>query len=423
MLSMEKLDKEELQKLRNRLQKQYDSTYNLDDLKSFFIGVADYVKIIIDSDYLSGILSITILSERDNLRKEIDKISKKSTEETLTTLAQIRKIIKEKKIDNSVVKDAIKECEDFIKGDIKKSGSGNFATYLIDDVRDILIALKYNGYEKIADQYAVFDERAKDAKGNKIVIDWKISASEKEVDKMLNKLKEQQDISIWGAWEELYWGYATIFIKHETWDKLVKNDNVMNRLDFSIMAAEMKEILEGKAQDPYKYHFFTTQKFKRHLQRVQNKLDSVVEDLILYKPKHQKKSREEEIVVGKLFSVSNKAYPAVFYKGKNKQMYGWHPTLGLTQSYATIRLAAERYMKLKITNQNIKEIRLSYFDIANYLKNPNNCHKPLSNWGKSNQKEQLDDIRSNLSKKFGFTLKELFASKVKDNSFLIFILK
>lgn len=273
MLSMEKINIDKLTVLKNRLQKQFDYTYNLDDTKSFFIGIGDYLSIIDNSDYLVAIITASILSDKNNLTNEINEITNKSVEETKTTYAKIQKIIKDKKIDNSVVQNAIKEYKMFLDGDIKKSGSGNFATYLIESVRNILLALKDNGYEKISDDFAVLDQ-------NKIIIDWKISSSEKEVDKALAKLKEQQNISIWGAWDELVLCFISIYEKDKVWEDAVTHNDILKRFNLSGPFSEMNEIMEGKTQDQNRHHFFEITKFKRHIQRVQNKVNSEIEDII-----------------------------------------------------------------------------------------------------------------------------------------------
>lgn len=266
---------DKLNNCKNALKRQFDYVYPLENHKSFFIGISDYVQIVEKSDYLSALVKASILEERGKLIDEINRISEKSANESKATYKKLLVTIKARKIDNTNVQSEIKEYNDYLDGKIHISGSGNFATQICDFVRDIILALKYNGYEDIADQYAIYGQT------KEIITGWKISASEAEVDRILEKFKEKADVSLWGAWEELWWAYTTIQNKNEFWNSIAKSDNTFDRLNFGGLIGEMKEILESKAPDLSGYHYFEINKFKRHLSRVQQHLETWLDDLIL----------------------------------------------------------------------------------------------------------------------------------------------
>lgn len=266
---------DKLNNCKNALKRQFDYVYPLENHKSFFIGISDYVQIVEKSDYLSALVKASILEERGKLIDEINRISEKSANESKATYKKLIATIKARKIDNPNVQADIQEYNDYLNGKIHISGSGNFATHICDFVRDIIISLKYNGYEDIADQYAIYGQT------KEIITGWKISASEAEVDRILEKFKEKADVSLWGAWEELWWAYTTIQNKNEFWNSIAKSDNTFDRLNFGGLIGEMKEILESKAPDPYGYHYFEINKFKRHLSRIQQHLETWIDDIIV----------------------------------------------------------------------------------------------------------------------------------------------
>lgn len=287
---------DKLKSCKNTLKKQFDYVYPLENHKSFFIGISDYVQIVEKSDYLSTLVKASILEERGKLIDEINRISEKSANESKATYKKLIATIKERKIDNPNVRAEIQEYNDYLDGKIHISGNGNFATHLCDFIRDIIISLKYNGYEDIADQYAIYGQT------KEIITGWKISASEAEVDRILEKFKEKADVSLWGAWEELWWAYTTIQNKNEFWNSIAKSDNTFDRLNFGGLIGEMKEILEGKAPDPYDYQYFAISKFKRHLSRIHNHLENWLDDLILNFKDDSKANEEKESVDIKLVS-------------------------------------------------------------------------------------------------------------------------
>lgn len=280
---------EKLQNCKNALQRQFDFTYPQNNQKNFYIGVSDYVQTIIKSDYLDALVKTTILNDRDELIKQVNTISEKSVAETEATFQELKEIIKTKKIDIPAVNDAIKQYNDYLDGRIQISGSGNFATHLSDYVRDIIFGLKYNGHEDIASRYAIVGETPE------IIIGWKISKSEPEVEKLLLKIKEQSDVSIWGAWEALWWVYATIQGKDEIWESMKKSNNTWDRLNFGGLIGEMKEILEEKPLDQNKYHYFKFEKFKRHLSRVDTAIKTTIDNalLVLAKPNNEIKQESK----------------------------------------------------------------------------------------------------------------------------------
>ena len=280
MLSIEKLDKEKLKILLGRLNRQYDHAYPLDDAQGFFVGVADYVKVVENSDYLSAIVKGFILPERDKKLAEIDEVSKQVVKEVEKTLVKVKGVIKDNKIESENVKHELDEYMGFTEGRIKIHGYGNYATHLSDMVRDIIIAIKSTGFEKEAHAFAEINPQG-------IIINWKISETEKKLDNLLTRFEEHKQISIWNAWEQVWWVYTMIHNKYEYWDKINK-DKFMDTLNFGMLAGDMKKVLDGKVTQR-DYPYFQIPEFKRHFFRVHEILQAEVEALLATDDKTTKK--------------------------------------------------------------------------------------------------------------------------------------
>ncbi len=113
---------------------------------------------------------------------------------------------------------------------------------------------------------------------------------------------------------------------------------------------------------------------------------------------------------------------AVFYEGKNKTAQTDWVRLkkGITQPYAVLKLAAERYDKSLRKTDRLKncEIRLSFPEIEEYLKKVN---QPLR-WQDLTAKEErkLNTLRRNIFNLVGFTDEELAVDKTTTIPHLIF---
>jgi hypothetical protein len=309
---MREVNIDKLRRLQKQLQRKFDLVYPIDDEKSFFIGIADYVEAINQSDYMTAIIKTSIIPARIKLDSEIDSITNKSIKETKKVFGRLFNLMVEKKIDNTNILAEFNEYHSLLDGTTQISGdSGNSATHLSDKVRDILIAFKYNGYDDIAKQYEILDEHGNNR-------GWKISPSEAEVEKKLLERKDKMETSIWGAWNDLYWAFATIHERYDIWDSMIKNGKLWDRLNFSGLIEEWKKILEDKLQPQDRRIFFKKDRFKSHIARVHDKIDNEIDSLADAAERIKAKKQPEE---GKQTESQEKWYApesgAGFIKGKN----------------------------------------------------------------------------------------------------------
>lgn len=275
-MSKSETEKVTLLNLQRQLQRKYDFAYPVDDIKSFFIGIADYINVVQESFSLRAIVLSAILAKRDKLDKQINDLTKIVVKESLKTYETISKIIKKNKIDNQGVKSEITEYEEFVKGKIHISGYGNYGTYLSDKVSDIIIAIEEAGYKDKVKDYGIYDH-------NGIRTGWKVSSSEQELEKLLSRRREERETAFWGAWEELWQVYDAIYNKYERWDQVTKKNDFMDKMSYGSYYGKIKEVLDdrGKANN---YYPFEIKEYKRHLFRINEVLQAEIYGLIARLP-------------------------------------------------------------------------------------------------------------------------------------------
>lgn len=272
MLSMPEVNKEKLQSLQKQLQRKFDFSDSADDRKTFFIGIADYVGVVQNSFELRAIVLSEILDKRNKLNKQIDDLTKKVVKEVTKTFEDVSDVIKSNKIEDQRVKNELADYKGFVEGKIQISGYGNYGTYLSDQVRDIILTIEASGYKEKVKDYGIYDQ-------NGLRTGWKISSTEQKLDGLLAQRKEEKETSIWGAWEDLWWIYDVINNKYDRWDEISKKDDFMDKMNYSLLAGKVKEVLDdrGQAND---YSPFNVKEYKRHLFRVNEVLQVKIEDLI-----------------------------------------------------------------------------------------------------------------------------------------------
>jgi len=257
---MRKIDKDNLQGLQKQLQRKFDFAYPTLNVKSFFIGVADYVNVVESSDYLKAIKLYAILEARDKLDKQIDDSTADVVKEVTQTYDEIAKFIANKKIDNPNVNAEVKEYQDFVKGTLQISGYGNYGTYLSDEVRDIILAIEASGYKDKIKDYGIYDQ-------NGIRNGWKISEAEQKLDGLLARRREEREARVWGAWEDIWHIYDAIYNKFDRWEQVVKAGKFLDKLSFGSFYGKVKLILEDN-RDVNSHYPFEVEDYKRHFFRV-----------------------------------------------------------------------------------------------------------------------------------------------------------
>lgn len=279
------IDRNKLLNLKQQIQRKYDFAYPSDNLKNFYIGIADYVSVIESSDYLQAIVVYAILEKRNNLNKRIDELTKQVVDEVKKSFEDVLKMIDENKLEDQRITNELNDYTGFVEGRIHISGYGNYGTYLSDQVRDVILAVEASGYKDKIKDYGIYDQN-----GNRT--GWKISKSEQELDGLLARRREEKETSVWGAWEDIWQIYDAIYNKFDRWDQVSKTDNFLDKVSYGSYYGKIKEILEdkGKANN---YYPFDVQEYKRHLFRVNEVLQTEIEGLLPSAVETKSESRAE----------------------------------------------------------------------------------------------------------------------------------
>lgn len=268
-----------IDKLRSAIasvERKYQFAVGQTDKKSFFIGIADYVKAVDQSVVLAPLVRITVIDDRDKAILERDRLGNLVIAEAKKVYTQVRKTIDEKKIESPFIDNAVKEYEDLVTGRTKMSG--HIAKNIYDGVYDVITSLQQAGREDLVKKYALLNDQQQ-------LIEWKFAPTYPLYRAAENDIKRQLDIAVWGAWNELWWAYASVHKQDEMWKGWVDKKDHLAMMDASLLFGEMNTIIEERAKDDY--HHFEVDVFKRHLTRFHNELlDQVqqVEEELVAKP-------------------------------------------------------------------------------------------------------------------------------------------
>ncbi len=326
------------------LQRKYDYAASQTNQKSFFIGTADYVKAVCDSKILSLLLQTTVLNEKTHLFTEQKRLTKLVVEEIAETFEKLKKAIEKEKVQLPRVDEEIKEYASLVSG--RTQSSLPIGQSLYGSVRDIIFELRQGGR---ADLVLPFAKNKADLENT----EWEIAPSYKEYRENENEITRQKNLSVWGAWEELWWAYASVYKQKGIWSEWYEKKDSLSIMNGSLLFGGMNDILEGR--EPKSSHF-DVETFKRHLSRFHDKfLDGGQEMLEVTKlqlTEDGKLSPEEGVSEDKgvdqpstQFSYSRTG------KGRNKSKSfrltrGKPPFILFTEVYKSKSLSRKRVVKL-----------------------------------------------------------------------------
>jgi len=250
---------ERLKSALSSLERKYEFASTQTDRKNFFLGVADYVEAICDTKLLSILLEVSIINERNELLEQRDRLTKLVIQEIEQTFDKLNQAIKKEKVELPGVSYELKEYASLVSGRTKSSV--HIGQNLYDCVRDIIFALKQAEKTDLIIPFA----KNKNSLDN---TEWEISASYGKYKEIQDEVKRQLQISVWAAWEELWWVYASIHKQKELWNGWVDKGDQLNMMNASLLFVGMNDILEDR--EPKNKHF-DTDKFKGYLSRFHNK--------------------------------------------------------------------------------------------------------------------------------------------------------
>lgn len=226
------LTKTDIRVLKTKLQRQLEYTFPLKEQKNLLVGIADYVKIVEDSECLSKIIKDDFQKKQKEILQKMEAPFDSAYDECVKIFNEIEPLIgKEKILDDELAK-AITDYKDCSVGKCLYEGTINLTMGFMESLKKVIITLNKVGYTEIAKNYADFDKA-----GN--LVNWKLSQTEQKLNEMLFQYKKLRDVSIWGDWEKMYWVYLVFYFEED-------DDTA-----FRYMKAQMKcGVLMGEMSPP-----------------------------------------------------------------------------------------------------------------------------------------------------------------------------
>lgn len=291
------IDLEKLERNRRLLDLKFEYLDSTKDDKSCFIGIAEYVKFINQSDYLTAIVKAFIIDDGSKLFEDLKRISDIVIEESNKEFAKLKDELEKKKIDTPLLRANILDYENVVSQKTKMSGY--LARNISNRLRDIIVDLQTEGYEEITKKYEVIDRRG-------LHQGWKLVPSEKELDKIIDKIEDQRKFSLWSAWDVLYQASSTVFNKDEMLDE-AQGNSLLQLFYISPLISQRNQILDGR-DDGTRGHYFDIPKMRSDIKRIHFEIIKNLEDLLSIADKPKKavgKSIQVKPLVGNILSINN----------------------------------------------------------------------------------------------------------------------
>jgi hypothetical protein len=258
---------------KEQLQRQYDFCVSLDE-KGFFLGLADYVKFIVETPPLVQIVENFILEEHKKDTEEFENLKRKVRQELEESAKKLLKEIQKKKITSPELEKAIEEYKGLKEGRIQQSIPLENSYH--EALARIVRSLRDLGYKNIVTRFAKINP------SNGLIEEYTLS---KNYLKYLQEKQHQEylkEISIWSSWYHLVWVYQAIYRRKELEqerDTLSKKNYFFESVNITLLIGAMQKILSDQP-DNLSHFFFNKTKYIVHLNRVHNYFMGHIESII-----------------------------------------------------------------------------------------------------------------------------------------------
>jgi hypothetical protein len=259
---------------KEQLQRQYDSFVNLNG-KRFFLGLADYVKFIVEIPPLFQIVKNFILEEEKKDTEEFENLKKKVRKELEESEKKLFREIRKKKIISPQLKIAIEEYKGLKKGRIQQSIPIEDSYH--EALAEIVWCLHNLGYKNIVASFAKINPSSGLIEKYNLSKNYLKYLKEKQHQEYLNKIS-----SIWGSWHRLVLIYQAIHGKkelEEERDALIKKKRFLEAMEITLLVGGMQKVLNEQS-DKFTDSFFNKDKYIVDLNRLHNYLMSHIESII-----------------------------------------------------------------------------------------------------------------------------------------------
>lgn len=263
------------------LEVQYQSFKDKEHPLDYFVGLADYLKIVKETSELAN---ITKSLERQEV--QANKMLQRYNSETIKELNDVgNKLVKEigrLKINLSDVNLVIKEMNEYLEGKIWTSAetAHQLDSYLFGIARK----LKENGYLKLIEKYIDDDKPIKNIYGN-----FTFSKKLKFRNEEREHLKDKTKTKIWGAWSGLPMIYRLFHEADKTEEILEKKPNQIKGWDLPSFRMYRQEFNAMVKDDYEDLVFFDPKKQGARVDRIHAYL---IKELLLGKPREIKEVNE-----------------------------------------------------------------------------------------------------------------------------------
>lgn len=266
------------------LKQYYQSFIKSDNLWTFFLGIADYVKYIIENPEIGKIIS-KILAERDELRKTSNEYEKQTLIELGDSEKELLKIIKDNNLVSEELSESIRELEGYKNGGILSSKT------LSDSIDECLFNIarhtKKIGSENLVKKFIDSKTRHQNVYGNFV-----FSKTLEKRQKHSNLIEEKEKIELWGAWDNLILAYTAIFKGRETHLELITENRKWHAFNWVGILGEMRKIkdaIEGKKVNADNLVQFSRAAYTQYVSRIHNhilnELSKRASEEVPYKPR------------------------------------------------------------------------------------------------------------------------------------------
>jgi hypothetical protein len=259
---------------KEQLQRQYDSFVNLNE-KGFFLGLADYVKFIVEIPPLFQIVENFILEEEKKDTEEFENLKKKVRKELEESEKKLFREIRKKKIISPQLKIAIEEYKGLKEGRIQQSIPIEDSYH--EALAEIVRCLHNLGYKNIVARFAKINPSSGLIEEYNLSKNYLRYFKKKQHQEYLNKIS-----STWGSWHRLVLIYQAIHRKkelEEERDALIKKKRFFEAMEITLLVGGMQKVLNEQS-DKFTDSFFNKDKYIVDLNRVHNHLMSHIESII-----------------------------------------------------------------------------------------------------------------------------------------------
>jgi hypothetical protein len=213
----------------------YQSFINQKRDWGFFLGLADYIKYVVEAEEIDNILK-PIVQAQNNDQKRLRKYEKEVIKETKEAKEKLAKIIKKHNILYESLIEEIKEYQAYEDGTIKSSQDE--AGALSDALMNIIRNLLKNGHKKLVKDFAIEHKEIPDEIG-KYTFSKTLDLYYKEKEIFNEKFKTE----LWASWNHLILAYLAVFKANEELEKLRKNEkDFFKAFNFTVLVGEMRKI-------------------------------------------------------------------------------------------------------------------------------------------------------------------------------------